>query len=72
MSRDFGGLELLFLVAALRWTVLLTLVAFIGGGLGGFAVALMRTSPNRAVRLQHFPGTARAIAQPRAAPLSRP
>ena len=50
MSRDFGGPELLFLVAALRWTVLLTLVAFLGGGVGGFVVALMRISPRRAVR----------------------
>ncbi len=50
MSRDFGGLELLFIVAALRWTVLLTGIAFIGGGLGGLAVALMRVSPNRVVR----------------------
>ena len=44
MSRDFGTPELLFLLGALRWTVLLTLVAFIGGGLGGLSVALARTS----------------------------
>ena len=50
MSRDFGGLEFVFLLEALRWTVALTLVAFIGGGIGGFVVALMRVSPNRGVR----------------------
>ncbi|HYZ62574.1 MAG TPA: amino acid ABC transporter permease [Acetobacteraceae bacterium] len=50
MSRAFGTPELLFLVAALRWTVLLTLVAFLGGGLGGFVIALMRVSPRPAVR----------------------
>ena len=50
MSRDFSGPELLFLIAALRWTVLLTVVAFIGGGLGGVLIALMRVSPNPVVR----------------------
>jgi polar amino acid transport system permease protein len=51
MSRAFGESELIFLLAALRWTVALTLVAFIGGGIGGFIVALMRVSRVRAVRL---------------------
>jgi polar amino acid transport system permease protein len=37
-------------LAALRWTVALTLVAFIGGGIGGFVVALMRVSQFRAAR----------------------
>ncbi len=50
MSRDFGWPELLFLVEALRWTVALTAIAFVGGGLGGFLVALMRVSPRRGVR----------------------
>jgi polar amino acid transport system permease protein len=51
MSRAFGEAELLFLLAALRWTVALTLVAFIGGGIGGFVVAMMRVSRIRAVRM---------------------
>jgi polar amino acid transport system permease protein len=51
MSRGFGETELLYLIAALRWTVALTLVAFIGGGIGGFIVAIMRVSRFRAVRL---------------------
>lgn len=50
MSRDFGGPELLFLLAALRWTLLLTAVAFLGGGVGGAVVALARISPRPGVR----------------------
>ena len=50
MSRDFAGPEMLFLLGALRWTVLLTLVAFVGGGLGGLVVALARVSPHRGIR----------------------
>lgn len=50
MSRDFGANELVFLLAALRWTVALTLVAFVGGGVGGFVVAMMRVSRVPAVR----------------------
>lgn len=50
MSRDFGANELVFLLAALRWTVALTLVAFVGGGIGGFVVAMMRVSRVPAVR----------------------
>lgn len=50
MSREFGWPELLFILGALRWTVLLSLVAFVGGGLGGFVVALARVSPVAAIR----------------------
>ena len=50
MSRNFGEMELLYLLAALRWTVALTLVAFVGGAVGGFVVALMRVSPSWPVR----------------------
>jgi polar amino acid transport system permease protein len=42
--RFFGWSEFLFILGALRWTVLLSLVAFVGGGLGGFAIALLKTS----------------------------
>ena len=51
MSRAFGETELIFLLAALRWTLALTIVAFIGGGVGGFVVAIMRVSRYRAVRI---------------------
>ncbi|WP_144183348.1 amino acid ABC transporter permease [Elioraea rosea] len=44
MSRDFELPELLFLIAALRWTIALSAVAFAGGFVGGFIVALARVS----------------------------
>ncbi|CAN7627499.1 amino acid ABC transporter permease [Rhizobium sp. LjRoot258] len=48
--RTFGFNEFGFLLQALQWTVLLTVIALIGGGLLGFAVALARTSRMRALR----------------------
>ena len=47
--RSFGSADFLILLFALRWTVLLTLVAFAGGGAGGAAVALARVSRLRQV-----------------------
>jgi polar amino acid transport system permease protein len=44
MSRDFDWPEFLFLLGALRWTVVLSLIAFVGGGIGGLVLAIMRTS----------------------------
>jgi len=44
MIRQFGTIDLLFLIAALRWTVLLTLAAFAGGAVIGLIVAIMRVS----------------------------
>jgi polar amino acid transport system permease protein len=61
--RTFGSSELMFVVLALRWTLLLALVAFVGGGLAGLAVALMRTAPWAPLRwiaslyVQLFQGT---------------
>jgi len=40
-----------YLIAAAQWTVLLSLVAFSGGGLVGLPIALMRLSPSRALRI---------------------
>jgi len=51
MSRDFSWPEMLFLLGALKWTLALTGVAFLGGGAGGLIVALMRVSPRRANRV---------------------
>ena len=42
--RQFGWNELLFILLALRWTLLLSLVAFAGGIVGGMMIALMETS----------------------------
>jgi polar amino acid transport system permease protein len=44
MIREFAWIDVLYLVAATRWTVLLTLAAFVGGGLVGVIVALLRVS----------------------------
>ena len=61
--RTFGQSEFLFLLAALRWTVLLSLIAFTGGMAFGFLVALARTSPFFILRavsiiyIQIFQGT---------------
>ena len=45
MIRPFTSAEFLFLLLAVRWTVLLSLIAFVGGAIGGVGVALARTSP---------------------------
>lgn len=50
MSRDFDWPEFLFLLGALRWTVVLSLIAFVGGGVGGLVLAVLRTSPYRVLR----------------------
>jgi polar amino acid transport system permease protein len=63
MNRTFGMSELLFIVGALRWTLLLSLVAFLGGGAVGFVIAILRTSHSRILRwlaagfIQIFQGT---------------
>jgi polar amino acid transport system permease protein len=44
--RTFGPNDLWFIVQAAQWTVLLSLIAFVGGAIGGLAVALARTSDN--------------------------
>lgn len=51
------------LLLATRWTILLSAIAFIGGGLVGFLVMLMRISPNKLLRylsglyVEFFQGT---------------
>ncbi|WP_442968653.1 amino acid ABC transporter permease [Ramlibacter sp.] len=40
----------MFLLQGAGWTLVLSLIAFVGGGLAGFAVALCRISPIRALR----------------------
>ena len=44
MIREFTFNDVLYLVAAMRWTLALTAIAFAGGGLVGLAVALLRVS----------------------------
>lgn len=50
MIRQFGWNEFELLVFAVRWTIVLAIIAFIGGGIGGLIVALLRTSDNRVAR----------------------
>jgi polar amino acid transport system permease protein len=40
-----------YLILAAQWTVLLSLIAFVGGALVGLPIALMRVSPNHALRI---------------------
>ncbi|MDD2882371.1 MAG: amino acid ABC transporter permease [Rhodoferax sp.] len=61
--RTFGFSEFLFILEAAKWTVALSMIAFIGGAIGGLIIALCRTSDNRVARLlssafiQIFQGT---------------
>ena len=61
--REFGQNELLFILAAVRWTVVLSLIAFALGGALGACVALIRTVTFAPIRLaaagyiQLFQGT---------------
>jgi polar amino acid transport system permease protein len=50
MSRDFDWAAFLFILGAVRWTVLLSLIAFAGGAVGGLILAVMRTSRNVVLR----------------------
>lgn len=61
--RTFGFSEFLFIVEAAKWTLSLSLIAFIGGAILGLVIALARTSENKTARLfsmgfiQIFQGT---------------
>lgn len=63
MLRDFTFNEVYFLVLATRWTILLSAVAFIGGGVLGLFIAALRVSPYKFLRymaigyIQFFQGT---------------
>jgi len=51
MTTTLNINHLQFLLEGAWWTIVLTAMAFIGGGIGGFAVALARIERMRAVRL---------------------
>ena len=61
--RTFGFPEFMFILEAARWTLALSLIAFIGGAVLGLIIALMRTSDSIAARrvsavfIQIFQGT---------------
>lgn len=50
MIRDFSTGDLVLLLLAARWTILLSLIAFVGGSLVGLMIALARTSRSKALR----------------------
>lgn len=45
--RTFGWPEVWFIVEAAKWTIALSLIAFVGGAVVGLLVALARTSENK-------------------------
>lgn len=45
MIREFALIDVYFLLLAARWTIALTALAFIGGGMVGIVVATFRVSP---------------------------
>ena len=47
MIRQFGTGDVLYLVTAMQWTVMLSVIAFLGGGLLGLALTILRVSPWR-------------------------
>lgn len=61
--RTFGYSDFLFILEAAQWTVLLSLIAFVGGGIVGLIIALSRTTENKTARtlsmgfIQLFRGT---------------
>ncbi len=50
LIRHFTAGELLILVQAMQWTILLSAIAFVGGGLVGLPVAILRVSTRPWVR----------------------
>ena len=44
MIREFTFTDVLYLIAAMRWTLALTAIAFLGGAIVGLTVALFRVS----------------------------
>jgi polar amino acid transport system permease protein len=50
MIRELGLIDLVYLLGAARWTLALAVVAFIGGGLVGLLVAVLRILPFRPAR----------------------
>lgn len=51
MIREFALIDVFYLVAALRWTIALSLAAFLGGGIIGLVLAIMRVSRFMPLRL---------------------
>jgi len=50
MIREFASIDVYYLVLAARWTLALTALAFLGGGLVAVVIATLRVSPFAALR----------------------
>lgn len=50
MIREFALIDVYFLVLAARWTIALTVLAFLGGGVVGLLVTLLRVAPAAPLR----------------------
>lgn len=48
--RDFSISDVWLIIEAARWTLALSLIALLGGGIGGLIVALCRTADNAVLR----------------------
>jgi polar amino acid transport system permease protein len=48
--REFSATDFWFLVLTVRWTVLLALIAFVGGGVVGLGIAILRVARGRVPR----------------------
>ncbi|WP_441866528.1 amino acid ABC transporter permease [Phaeovulum sp. W22_SRMD_FR3] len=63
MIREFSATDVMFIAMAVRWTLILSVIAFAGGALGGLVIALSRTSGSAGLRraaagfIQVFQGT---------------
>ena len=44
MIRELSFIDVLYMIAAARWTLALTAIAFLGGGIVGLLIALLRVS----------------------------
>ena len=50
MNTAINQAHIYFLLQGAFWTLVLSLMAFVGGGIGGFVIALCRVSPSRIIR----------------------
>jgi polar amino acid transport system permease protein len=63
MIREISAGDIVFMLEAAEWTLLLSIIAFAGGGLGGAIIALLRIREDRASRylagayIRFFQGT---------------
>ena len=50
MIREFGFNEVIYITMAIKFTIMLSLIAFAGGSVGGLFIALMRVSEKKYLR----------------------